>query len=372
MKKTFVAVAVLGAFAGSAMAADVTLYGKIDLGLNYQNTKVDGQSATNKFQEYSGQNSGSRFGLKGTEDLGNGYKVGFVLENGFDADTGATGQSMTNSDGSKSTRLFGREAQLYVSSDFGTLSMGRVGALTSGLGSYNLNSYMAMSTGWGDYTSKHKYFGLDRDRMDNTVTYQTPRFAGVRVTAQYSFQTSGAEVEHTAQNDRYAAIGADYQNGAFAAGLVVDQKFAKNTVAAGANDKDELGVMLGASYDFEVVKAFALFEYAQNANKFANWSDKNTTKNEGVKGYMAQLGVTAPVLGGTAYATVNYSDADTEVDSKAENKAYGVGVGYTYPLSKRTYAYTYAGYQELKPTDANGDEVKTKNTEFGFGLVHNF
>ena len=156
MKKTFVAVAVLGAFAGSAMAADVTLYGKIDLGLHYQNTKVDGQSATNKFQEYSGQNSGSRFGLKGTEDLGNGYKVGFVLENGFDADTGATGQSMTNSDGSKSTRLFGREAQLYVSSDFGTLSMGRVGALTSGLGSYNLNSYMAMSTGWGDYTSKHK------------------------------------------------------------------------------------------------------------------------------------------------------------------------------------------------------------------------
>lgn len=360
MKKTFVAVAVLGAFAGSAMAADVTLYGKIDLGLNYQNTKVDGSSATNKFQEYSGQNSGSRFGLKGTEDLGNGYKVGFVLENGFSADDGKMGQG---------DRLFGREAQLYVSSDFGTISMGRVGALTSGLGSYNLNSYMAMSTGWGDYTSKHKYFGLDRDRMDNTVTYQTPRFAGVRVTAQYSFQTSGAEVEHTAQNDRYAAIGADYQNGAFAAGLVVDQKFAKNTAT---NDKDELGVMLGASYDFEVVKAFALFEYAQNANKFANWSDANTTKNEGVKGYMAQLGVTAPVLGGTAYATVSYSDADTEVDSKAENKAYGVGVGYSYPLSKRTYAYTYAGYQELKPTDANGDEVKTKNTEFGFGLVHSF
>ena len=360
MKKTFVAVAVLGAFAGSALAADVTLYGKVDLGLNYSHSKTDGQSAVNKFQEYSGQNAGSRFGLKGVEDLGNGYKVGFVLENGFDADTGKLGQG---------GRLFGREAQIYLESDFGKLSMGRVGALTSGLGSYNLNSFMAMSTGWGDFTSKHKYFGLDRDRMDNTVTYQTPRFAGVRVSAQYSFQTSGSEVAHTAQNDRYAGIGVDYKNGAFAAGLVVDQKFAKNT---SLNDKDELGVMLGASYDFEAVKVFGVFEYAQNANKFAQFTDSNTTKNEGVKGYMGQLGVTAPVFGGTVYAAVSYSDAETEVDSKAEWQSYGVGLGYTYPLSKRTYVYTFAGYQEQKPTSAADVETKTKNSEFGFGLVHNF
>ena len=82
MKKTLAAVAVLGAFAGTAMAADVTLYGKIDLGLNYQHLD-DGSVTTNQVSEKSGQNSGSRFGLKGTEDLGNGYKVGFVLENGF-------------------------------------------------------------------------------------------------------------------------------------------------------------------------------------------------------------------------------------------------------------------------------------------------
>ena len=87
MKKTFVAVAVLGAFAGSAMAADVTLYGKIDLGLQYQHLD-NGTTTTDQFKEASGQNSGSRFGLKGTEDLGNGMKVGFVLENGFSADDG--------------------------------------------------------------------------------------------------------------------------------------------------------------------------------------------------------------------------------------------------------------------------------------------
>lgn len=107
MKKTLAALAVLGAFAGSAMAADVTLYGLVDYGFSYEH--VDGDTADkdaqDTFQMKSGQNSGSRFGLKGTEDLGNGLKVGFVLENGFTADDG----KMDNSD-----RLFGRESNLFV------------------------------------------------------------------------------------------------------------------------------------------------------------------------------------------------------------------------------------------------------------------
>lgn len=116
MKKTLAALAVLGAFAGSAMAADVTLYGLVDYGFSYEH--VDGDTADkdaqDTFQMKSGQNSGSRFGLKGTEDLGNGLKVGFVLENGFTADDG----KMDNSD-----RLFGRESNLFVTGAFGTLSL---------------------------------------------------------------------------------------------------------------------------------------------------------------------------------------------------------------------------------------------------------
>ena len=63
MKKTLAAMAVLGAFAGSAFAADVTVYGVVDLGLNYQHQKVGDADATDKLTQYSGQNSGSRFGL---------------------------------------------------------------------------------------------------------------------------------------------------------------------------------------------------------------------------------------------------------------------------------------------------------------------
>lgn len=67
MKKTLAAVAVLGAFAGSAVAADVTLYGLVDYGVRYQNLDADtaGVDKTNKVDMKSGANSGPRFGLKG-------------------------------------------------------------------------------------------------------------------------------------------------------------------------------------------------------------------------------------------------------------------------------------------------------------------
>ena len=390
MKKTFVAVAVLGAFAGSAMAADVTLYGKIDLGLQYQHLD-NGTTTTDQFKETSGQNSGSRFGLKGTEDLGNGMKVGFVLENGFSADDGKMGQG---------SRLFGREAQMYLTSDYGTLGFGRMGGLSSGLGSYNMNSFMAMGTGWGDQASKLGNFGLNRDRYDNSIVYRTPSFAGFQVAAQYSFKMNGQEEVHTRANQRYAALGATYKNGPFAAGLIVDSIFNTNT-ATETNTEDTLGVTLGASYDFEVVKVFALGQYGKNENKFGGLSNRGFahtgvngdaldpakyTTDEGVTGYMFQLGMTAPVLGGTAYATVNYSDAESDLDKAVTGMVngveksigskdftgYGVALGYTYNLSKRTYVYTYAGYNELKTETEGAADKKDKNTEFGFGLVHNF
>ena len=77
----------------------------------------------------SGSQSGSRFGIKGAEDVGNGLKVGFQLENGFDADTGSLGYN---------SRLFGREARVYLSGDFGEVAFGRMGTLGSGNGTYGL------------------------------------------------------------------------------------------------------------------------------------------------------------------------------------------------------------------------------------------
>ena len=401
MKKTFVAAAVLGAFAASAMAADVTLYGVIDTGLHYSNKNVESKHDVNSFDMKSGVSAGNRWGLKGTEDLGNGYKVGFVLENGFTEDDGQLGNS---------GRLFGREANLYVASDFGTLSFGRVGALTSGCGSYDLMKYTPFATGWAGTATKANFMLADRDRMDNTVTYVTPSFAGVQVYAQYSFNRDGQETAgNERQNDRYAALGATYKNGAFSSALVVDTVMHNNK---SANDKDSLGVTLGASYDFEVVKLFAMGQYGQHENFLGTTFDKGTkttasgTKyaadyfktlsSKGWKGYGVNLGATAPVLGGTVLAQASYLDAKThdrmtyEEAKKGDNattelaeKSYdeakaqnwGIALGYTYPFSKRTNVYTYVSYNEtqVKTESATADtDVTTKFTEFGLGIKHTF
>ena len=396
MKKTFVAAAVLGAFAASAMAADVTLYGVIDTGLHYSNTNAESKHDVNSFDMKSGVQAGNRWGLKGTEDLGNRYKVGFVLENGFTEDDGKLGNG---------GRLFGREANLYVASDFGTLSFGRVGALTSGCGSYDLMKYTPFATGWAGTATKANFMLADRDRMDNTVTYVTPSFAGVQVYAQYSFNRDGQETAgNERQNDRYAALGATYKNGAFSSALVVDTVMHNNK---SANDKDSLGVTLGASYDFEVVKLFAMGQYGQHENFLGTTFDKGTkttaagTKyaadyfktltSKGWKGYGVNLGATAPVLGGTVLAQASYLDAKThdgmtfeEADKdaaansqvkdsydevKAEN--WGIALGYTYAFSKRTNLYTYVSYTETKKT-IDDASAKTKFTEYGLGIKHSF
>ena len=386
MKKTLIAVAALSAMAASAMAANVTVYGVVDTGLQYQHVKGEvsalGESAsesTNKFAMTAGQNSGSRVGFKGVEDLGNGTKVGFVLENGFTSDDGKLAQG---------GRLFGRESNLYVVTDFGTLSFARVGALTSGTGSYHLTKYTPFGSGWGSLTAQKSTFWIgDRDRMDNTVTYVSPSLAGVKVHAQYSFARNGQEVEgNERQNDRYAGFGLSFNQGAFSTALVVDSVLYNYKATS---QKDSLGVTWGASYDLGVAKIFAQAQYGKHENKFGLISDVESaiTQDEGLKGFDVSLGVTAPVCGGTLYAQASYLDSKSDsevfgkvdkVDVKADKlkaKNWGIGLGYSYPFSKRTYAYTYASYNQLKTTvTANSNDLvlKEKQTEVGVGLVHKF
>ena len=114
MKKTLVAVSVLGAFAGSALAADVQLYGILDTGVGYSHIDMDtsGVDDVDSFEMKSGVGSGSRWGLKGTEDLGNGLAVGFILENGFDSDDGSEDSTGV---------MFNRESSLLLEGSFGKL-----------------------------------------------------------------------------------------------------------------------------------------------------------------------------------------------------------------------------------------------------------
>ncbi len=387
MKKTLAAVAVLGAFAGTAMAADVTLYGVIDEGLVYSHKKVDGVK-TDKLSLDSGKLAGARFGLKGTEDLGNGYKVGFILENGYSADDGSLSKYGNDQ---KQNRLFGREASLFIDSDFGRLTMGRVGQLTSGNGSTGIAGAMHPfgTASWG--LSQMYTVMVGGDRLDNTVTYATPAFAGVKVYAQASLKndsnvtyarddvnTTGAalndrkadEGKHTA--DRYYALGATYKNYGLDLALVVDMY---DYGHAWADVDDGYTVTLGGSYDFEVVKAYLGAQYfkdIQGTKKGFGLAESFTKKTIGIqaKGYGITTGVDVPAFGGTFKVGALYGEAENVDNSDLKLKNYGANVGYVYPFSKRTSLYTAAGYLKTK-LDAAKDS-KTDAYQVTLGLSHKF
>lgn len=376
-KKSLAAVAVLGAFAGSALAADVQLYGLVDLGLNW--TQVDnGKTTTESFGMGSGQNSGSRFGLKGTEDLGNGYKVGFNLENSFKADDGAL---------DKGSRLFHRESLLFVQTPFGEISAGRTGALDAGTGRYNLmgSGATAIGTGWDKVGCSSDVLLGTGSRMDNTLTFKSPNMAGFTVLAQASLKkdnTSKTDGEEGSSDaERYYGLGVTYGVGAFNTGLVVSQADYGRAAVNGnnpQNDDDMLTVSGFVNYDFGMIKPMFAAQYWDGGKDYDGAASVNITsdqKNYATKGYGLVVGATAPVVGGTLKVTAGWNDYETlfetAQDGNGEGNNFMVGVGYEYPLSKRTFVYTAAGYSEKK-VEWKTEEDKTKTSEVMFGMVHKF
>ena len=376
-KKSLAAVAVLGAFAGSALAADVQLYGVVDLGLNWTQTD-DGVTKTDSFSMASGQNSGSRFGLKGTEDLGNGYKVGFNLENSFKADDGAL---------DKGSRLFHRESLLFVQTPFGEISAGRTGALDAGTGRYNLmgSGATAIGTGWDKVGCSSDVLLGTGSRMDNTLTFKSPNMAGFAVLAQASLKkdnTSKTDGEEGSSDaERYYGLGVTYGVGAFNTGLVVSQADYGRAAVNGnnpQNDDDMLTVSSFVNYDFGMIKPMFAAQYWDGGKDYDGAASVNITsdkKNYATKGYGLVVGATAPVVGGTLKVTAGWNDYETlfetAQDGNGEGNNFMVGVGYEYPLSKRTFVYTAAGYSEKK-VEWKTEEDKTKTSEVMFGMVHKF
>ena len=399
-KKSLAAVALLGAFAGSAFAADVTLYGVVDEGFLYthKDTDVAGSDAVDKLELKSGIQAGSRWGLKGTEDLGNGLKVGFILESGFNADDGTQGVSGT---------MFNREASLNVMGPFGQLSLGKIGAITQGTSSWGkVGAVSAFGTSYGaaNVVNATNVFAATVGVMDNTIAYQTPKFAGFTVYAQYSMGSSKAAsqnaegkwtqtmVENESSTDRYYALGATYANGPVNLYFAVDSVnyasyFDKSGTPAPETNvtkdvDDSLTVAFGGSYDFSVVKVFAGAQYFDEVlvGKVSGLSNVGLDSLGKMEGYALQASASAPLAGGTGYFGVGYVDA-SEADSVAASagfdiKYYVASVGYKYDLSKRTNVYGVLSYAKgdqdvATPTDKIFDR-KPSMVGFGIGLRHNF
>ena len=384
-KKSLIAVAVLGATAFSVQAADVTMYGKVDTGLQYQSNEITilDQTVvdTDSFTMENGLNSASRFGVKGSEDLGNGMKVSFQLENGFKADSGEF---------KTSGKLFDRQATVALSSDFGTLTMGRVGGIGSGAGFDLVYGYAdAFDGGSGSVLGLAK-----SDRYDNMITYQTPKFAGMQATVQYSFNESSTDKDREGSSavNRYASAGLTGSFGALNTVLAYEfqnyQSFGKD-----ARGEDGHIVYLGGNYDCGFAKTFVMAQYfkglkAGSINGLGMLDDiegeqtGTTLEDEfdaffdkGAKGFGLHLGTIVPISNGDLTVGAYYVDGKGETSAAGEEDRdfdyIGLATKYEYRLSKRTSVYLGAGYHKAKAEDSEG-EIEQKIGEVFTGLTHAF
>lgn len=389
MKKIAIAVAA-AMTAATASAMDFTLYGIVDTGLGYTHVNTLDEPTENRFEEINGYNSGSRFGFKGTEDLGNGYSVSFVLENGFSSDSGALGQG---------GRMFGREAQLKFHSPYGTLSFGRAGTLISGAGTLDIWGVNAdvLPGGWDGIFNIGNYQGNGM-RLDNMVTYQTPTAAGFTGYLQYSFANDTTDGDDDSRpnersNNRYFAGGLTYNNGPLGVVVIYDtlmfRHYSDSQVGdVGGNDAnvgDSRVLSVGGHYDFGSFKLTAFGQYVKGSRSgFGDglgysvpfWSDDSQFRTfyYDADGYNLHIGAQIPMDSwGRLYLGAYYGYLEANDDSlNSEAKNINLLVGHEYDFSKRTTLYSGVAYKQLKNENDDGKLGDMKATQVIVGLRHIF
>lgn len=209
----------------------------------------------------SGNQSGSRWGLRGTEDLGGGTRAVFTLESGFTANDGRSAQG---------GRLFGRQATVGLANDaWGQLDLGR----QTNIASKYFASIDPFGPSFGLANIGHGFSSANTTRYDNMVMFQTPSYAGFQVGAGYSFNSgigAGGNGFRTNDNNRAITAGLRYVNGPLNLAAAYDQL---NPASSAAGSAKVRSYLVGGSYDFEVVKL--ALAWGQTRNGWIQSQDAN-------------------------------------------------------------------------------------------------
>ena len=283
MKKSLLALAVLGAFAGAASAqSSVTLYGKLDLGFAKAAGSADKQVA---------DGSSSRVGFRGVEDLGGGLKALFQFEHRFNPDTG----TVTN------TAFWHGLSTVGLGGSFGTVNLGRQYTAAYSLATGVIDPFGGDTVAGlrGESLTK----SVARLRTDNSVRYDGA-FGGLKVAADIAETPAGGV-------DRPYSVAAQYAAGPFMVAASYDNP-------TGANDNL---ATLGGSYTFGPAKVSLGIGRGDN--------DSNVRVKQALAGVTVSVGAAGQVLAGYAQEEVGTADATKKVS-----------LGYRHNLSKRTQLYT--------------------------------
>lgn len=307
--------AAMMAAAGAHAQGSVTLYGIVDIGVEYANHVPRSAQSSSVVREQPGNLAGSRWGLKGSEDLGGGYKAVFTLENGFNPNSGALGQG---------GRMFGRKAFVGLATPYGTVTLGRHQNLL-----YEL-MYKYDPLTFNPSYSAQSFDSQFVNRADNSIRYGA-RIAGFTFALLYStgFDSTipnGANVPGATKVGREMSAAVLYDHGPASVGVTYDQ--IQGTSIATQSDTQSRA-LIGASYDFGVLKALA----------GVRWLNvRNTANPPSSMLYWGGLTyrVSAPLF-------ISASVYHTQFRRQHGGPTMGVLLA-DYALSKRTDLYAEAAY----------------------------
>ena len=378
----------------SVQAADVEMFGFFDQGLAYVHEELNkgmasptGQTTANhvvngKVEDgvtrsnlAQGTGNVSTWGIKGSEVLTPDTKVIFHLESGFLADDGTIY-------GPKHNQLFERESSLGIESQtWGQLKFGRMPALTTGSGTTGIfnSKTNPFGAGWGNMTGGWKFVGsLAAARHDNMINYISPSWNGLKLHAQYSFKSNQSDYdEGTSQNDRWAAVGATLTGEKFYLAAAVDWLDAASYGKGVKQSRDAYKALIGGHYNFDSFKLYGSAQYMKNIAYIGGYSTKEfaplaaaqvTADQQGFEAWAVATGVDFKAAGGTVKMSVGYGAAeDQNLTSDNKMQRVNVGLGYQYPLSKRTSIYGITGYF-WQDADWQKDDITAH--EVIIGLMH--
>ncbi|OAJ53041.1 porin [Paraburkholderia ginsengiterrae] len=353
MNKKVLAAATLALFGTAAHAqSSVTLYGLIDAGFTYVNHA--GANAQHLYQYGDGVSQGSRFGLRGSEDLGGGLKAIFTLENGFNSGTGTLGQGGA---------LFGRQA-------FVGLTQNGIGSLTFGRQYSFSTDYLGGSYANGGQTVAGNYAyhindidQLTSSRINNSVKFSSANFAGLTFGAMYGFSNQagafagGPTGSATASSSAYS-FGLNYANGPFGIGAAYTDIRYPGSAAPAFSTTLANSSITGIAKDLSTVGVGTKYSIGP-ATMYALWTHTNI---EQITGHMTTFN--AYEAGGKYAFTPALTGALGYTYMQAKDLTNGhwnqIDASVDYNLSKRTDVYLLGIYQDASGKTSKGADLQAQ------------
>ncbi|WP_050467793.1 porin [Herbaspirillum chlorophenolicum] len=352
MKKSLLALAVLGAFAGAAQAqSSVTIYGIVDTGVAYiSKVQTTGTNTGSKFALNSGVIQGSRIGFKGVEDLGGGLSAVFNLETGFTNDDGG----LQGGDAVTSSNLFRRKSVVGLAGGFGTVLVGRQTDFAD-----TISAYTAVADFGGLIQNSGSNLNrLQGVRTNNSISYTTNNLSGFTGNLIYGF---GETAGKTSAGQSFG-IGGKYENGPLGLGLNYYQSKAGSTPsdvslipansttasvytnAANAGNSAQKVLNVIGSYQFGPARVYANYSRVkQDLNTFGTpgFAPTSATLAVSKKADLYEIGTAYAVSPSLKLlAAVQHARADFDTVSN-KGKLTQISLGADYWLSKRTDLYAF-------------------------------